>query len=100
MVHPPPETTADSLLSGRLRLHQAARGHRAGSDALMLAALTPPETRGLILDIGASAGAVGLVAALRAATSLRLVSQISVSLSVMAGGAMARGGRFVERSVR
>ena len=66
MVHPPPETTADSLLGGRLRLHQAARGHRAGSDALMLAALTPPQTRGLILDIGASAGAVGLVAALRA----------------------------------
>ncbi len=66
MVHPPPETTADSLLGGRLRLHQAPRGHRAGTDALLLAALTPPETRGLILDIGASAGAVGLVAAMRA----------------------------------
>lgn len=62
-------TTADTLLGGRLRLHQAVRGHRAGTDAMLLAALTPPETCGLILDVGAGTGAVGLVAALRAPNS-------------------------------
>lgn len=60
------DTTRDSLLGGRLRLRQSASGHRAGTDALLLAALTPPETRGMVLDVGSGAGAVGLVAAFRA----------------------------------
>ncbi|WP_457795635.1 tRNA1(Val) (adenine(37)-N6)-methyltransferase [Methylocystis sp. S23] len=53
---------ADGFLGGRLRLKQG-RGHRAGHDATLLAALTPPDQTGLILDIGAGAGAVGLMAA-------------------------------------
>jgi FkbM family methyltransferase len=53
---------ADGFLDGRLRLKQG-RGHRAGHDAVLLASLTPPEQTGLILDIGAGAGAVGLMAA-------------------------------------
>lgn len=56
---------ADGFLDGRLRLRQG-RGHRAGHDAVLLAALTPPAETGLILDIGAGAGAVGLMAALLA----------------------------------
>lgn len=56
---------ADGFLGGRLRLEQG-RGHRAGHDAVLLAALTPPDQRGLILDIGAGAGAVGLMAAVLA----------------------------------
>ncbi|MGJ0393674.1 MAG: tRNA1(Val) (adenine(37)-N6)-methyltransferase [Methylocystis sp.] len=54
--------TADGFLDGRLRLKQG-RGHRAGHDAVLLASLTPPHQAGLILDIGAGAGAVGLMAA-------------------------------------
>ena len=56
----------DDFLGGRLRLRQAPRGHRSGTDAVLLAAATHPGTSGLILDIGAGAGAVGLMAALRA----------------------------------
>ncbi len=52
----------DDFLEGRLRLRQG-RGHRAGHDAVLLASLTPPGETGLILDIGAGAGAVGLMAA-------------------------------------
>ena len=48
----------DDFLEGRLSLRQGG-GHRAGHDAVLLAALTPPETEGLILDVGAGAGAVG-----------------------------------------
>ena len=61
-----PDVTNDSLLGGRLRLRQLGHGHRAGTDALLLASLTPPQTSGLILDIGAGSGAVGLVAAMLA----------------------------------
>jgi FkbM family methyltransferase len=56
----------DCFFDGRLRLRQNAEGHRAGTDAVLLAAATPHEQEGLILDIGAGAGAVGLMAAVRA----------------------------------
>jgi tRNA1(Val) A37 N6-methylase TrmN6 len=59
------DAKTDAFLDGRLRLSQG-RGHRAGHDAVLLADLAPPETEGLILDIGAGAGAVGLMAALHA----------------------------------
>jgi tRNA1(Val) A37 N6-methylase TrmN6 len=59
------DVKTDAFLDGRLSLRQG-RGHRAGHDAVLLAGLTPPETEGLILDIGAGAGAVGLMAALHA----------------------------------
>ena len=64
----------DGFLDGRLRLRQSAAGHRAGTDAVLLAAATPQDQQGLILDVGAGAGAVGLMAALRApAASVGLV---------------------------
>lgn len=56
---------ADGFLDGRLRLQQG-RGHRAGHDAVLLAARVPPAQTGLILDIGAGVGAVGLMAAVLA----------------------------------
>lgn len=56
----------DVFLEGRLRLRQSAAGHRAGTDAVLLAAATREDQQGRILDIGAGAGAVGLMAALRA----------------------------------
>jgi tRNA1(Val) A37 N6-methylase TrmN6 len=51
------------FLGGRLLLAQDERGHRAGTDAALLAAATPRGTGGLLLDAGAGAGAVGLSAA-------------------------------------
>lgn len=59
------ETTDDSLLGGRVALIQPAKGHRAGTDAVLLAAsakVGPGET---VMDVGASTGAVGLMAAAR-----------------------------------
>jgi tRNA1(Val) A37 N6-methylase TrmN6 len=57
---------SDAFLAGRLRLRQTERGHRAGTDAVLLAAAAPAETAGLVVDAGAGTGAVGLAAALRA----------------------------------
>ena len=57
---------ASGFLGGRLSLRQAETGHRVGTDAALLAAAAPRDTQGLILDVGAGVGAVGLAAALLA----------------------------------
>lgn len=55
--------TVDAFLGGRLHLRQPERGHRAGTDAILLAAAVPAAARGFALDIGAGVGAAGLVLA-------------------------------------
>jgi tRNA1(Val) A37 N6-methylase TrmN6 len=56
--------TADSLLHGRLVLHQPARGHRANLDAVLLAAFAAtsraPAARAAV-DLGAGTGVVALL---------------------------------------
>lgn len=56
--------TDDAFLGGRLRLLQPARGHRAGHDALLLAASAPADAR-VVVDLGAGVGAAGLALAVR-----------------------------------
>jgi tRNA1(Val) A37 N6-methylase TrmN6 len=54
---------ADRLFDGRLIVHQPSSGHRIGTDAVLLAAAAPSLTGGLIVDVGAGVGAVGLALA-------------------------------------
>jgi tRNA1(Val) A37 N6-methylase TrmN6 len=63
--------TADAFLGGRLKLHQPATGHRAGTDAVLLAAAIPADAAGLAIDAGAGVGAAGLAVTL-AAPGLRM----------------------------
>lgn len=58
------EIGEDRLLDGRLILSQPKKGHRAGSDAVLLAATLPELGEGPLLDLGAGVGTVGLAAAL------------------------------------
>ncbi len=58
------EVGEDRILDGRLTLFQPKKGHRAGSDAVLLAATLPELGRGPLLDMGAGVGTVGLVAAM------------------------------------
>jgi tRNA1(Val) A37 N6-methylase TrmN6 len=60
------ETTEDALLGGKLMLRQPARGHRAGHDAILLAAATDVRSGETIADLGAGAGQAGLALAVRA----------------------------------
>ena len=53
----------DAFLDGRLHLRQAAHGHRAGTDALLLAAAAPGDFSGFAIDVGAGVGAAGLALA-------------------------------------
>jgi len=59
------EIGEDRLLGGRLRLLQPVKGHRAGSDAVLLAAAIPELGDGPLADFGAGVGTVGLAVALR-----------------------------------
>ena len=64
MNEPSPLIRTDSILGGRLRLLQPERGHRAGTDAVLLIAATPPGA-GLLIDAGAGVGTAGLGVGLR-----------------------------------
>jgi len=61
-----PDWSDDTFLGGRLTLRQRRCGHRAGTDAVLLASLLPPDANGHAVDAGAASGAAGLMVALRA----------------------------------
>lgn len=57
--------TEDAFLGGRLVLRQPKRGHRAGHDAILLAAATAPQPGNRVIDFGAGVGTAGLALARR-----------------------------------
>jgi tRNA1(Val) A37 N6-methylase TrmN6 len=59
------EISEDALLGGRVRLFQPRRGHRAGTDAVLLAAAAGAKAGETIVDLGSASGAVGLMIAAR-----------------------------------
>lgn len=72
VIAPAPRPLAvseDPLLGGKLRLRQPVRGHKAGTDAILLAAAVPPGQGRTIVDLGAGTGVVGLILALREASA-------------------------------
>jgi tRNA1(Val) A37 N6-methylase TrmN6 len=54
------DTTTDDFLGGRLRIFQPGSGHRAGSDAVFLAAAVTARAGDRVLDAGAGVGVAGL----------------------------------------
>jgi tRNA1(Val) A37 N6-methylase TrmN6 len=78
--------TEDAFLGGRLRLRQPRTGHRAGHDAVLLAAATPAHSGDRVVDLGAGVGAAGLVLA-RRVTGINLVLvEIDEGLAALARG--------------
>lgn len=55
----------DRLLGGRLSLFQPPAGHRAGTDAVLLAAASALAAGDSFVDVGAGVGTAGLAVALR-----------------------------------
>jgi tRNA1(Val) A37 N6-methylase TrmN6 len=66
------DSTEDRFLGGRLLLRQPKSGHRAGHDAMLLAAAVSARPGQLVVEFGAGVGAAGLAVASRVA-DLRLV---------------------------
>ncbi|MET4116575.1 tRNA1(Val) A37 N6-methylase TrmN6 [Bradyrhizobium sp. JR4.1] len=61
------DLTEDAFLGGQLRLKQKRSGHRAGHDAILLAAATEARAGDRVVDFGAGIGAAGLALARRVA---------------------------------
>src|SRR3954451_16401320 len=59
------ETTEDAFLGGQLRLRQPKTGHRAGHDAMLLAASVAVREGDLVVEFGAGVGVAGLAVAKR-----------------------------------
>lgn len=87
----PGEKTVDAFLGGRIEAVQPAAGHhRAGLEAVLLAASLPKEMDGLVVDLGAGAGVAGLCIAARCPkATLLLVERDGVAVEC-ARGALAR----------
>jgi tRNA1(Val) A37 N6-methylase TrmN6 len=59
------DITEDAFLGGRLRLKQKRSGHRAGHDAILLAAATEARIGDRVVDFGAGVGTAGRALARR-----------------------------------
>src|SRR6201996_8843804 len=91
------EFTEDGFLGGQLRLRQPKCGHRAGHDAILLAAATPARAGDRVVDFGAGIGAAALALAQRIpGVSLTLV-EVDSALAALAAENVRRNG-FAERS--
>lgn len=76
--------TEDGLLGGRLRLRQPKRGHRAGHDAMLLAAACPARAGDAVVDLGAGVGAAGLALAVRVPDTTVTLVEIDPRLAALA----------------
>jgi tRNA1(Val) A37 N6-methylase TrmN6 len=80
------ELTEDAFLEGRLRLRQPKLGHRAGHDAMLLAAATPVRPGDRVVDFGAGVGAAGLALATRIPGIRITLIEIDEALAELARG--------------
>src|SRR5450631_2367543 len=82
----PAEFTEDAFLGGQLRLRQRKLGHRAGHDAMLLAAATLARSGDRVVDFGAGVGAAGLAVARRVAGIELVLVEIDSELARLARG--------------
>src|SRR3954454_12275049 len=86
MTEPAGELTEDRFLGGRLRLRQPKSGHRAGHDAMLLAAATAARAGDRVVDFGAGVGAAGLALAARIPGIRLVLVEIDDVLAELARG--------------
>lgn len=78
--------TEDAFLGGQLRLRQPKTGHRAGHDAMLLAAATAVRAGDRVVEFGAGVGAAGLALARRVADLRLALVEIDADLAEFARG--------------
>lgn len=78
------DTTEDAFLGGQLRLKQKRSGHRAGHDAILLAAATQARAGDRVADLGAGIGTAGLALARRVAGIRLSLVEIDPELAELA----------------
>ena len=87
-----PASTIDDFLGGRIGVLQPKHGHRAGSDAVFLAAAVPACQGDHVLDVGAGVGVVGLCLLARVPRITLTAVEIDVKLCELAAQNAARNG--------
>lgn len=86
------DITEDAFLGGQLLLKQKRSGHRAGHDAILLAAATAARVGDSVVDLGAGIGTAGLALARRVGgIQLRLVEIDSDLAELARANALANG---------
>jgi tRNA1(Val) A37 N6-methylase TrmN6 len=85
-------TSTDDFLGGRLSVVQPRAGHRAGSDAVFLAAAVPAKSGERVLDVGAGVGVAGLCLLTRVPGILVIAVEIDAGLCALAAENAARNG--------
>lgn len=85
-------TSTDDFLGGRISIVQPRRGHRAGSDAVFLAASVPARKGERVLDAGAGVGVAGLCLMARVPGVEVTAVEIDAALCALAAENAARNG--------
>jgi tRNA1(Val) A37 N6-methylase TrmN6 len=96
MMSDPGQFTVDAFLGGQLRLRQPKSGHRAGHDAMLLAAATPARPGDRVVDFGAGVGAAGLALAKRVGEIALVLVEIDPALAEVARENAAANGLAAE----
>src|ERR1700710_1124877 len=96
MTDPTLELSEDAFLGGQLRLRQPKSGHRAGHDAVLLAAATPARPGDRVADLGAGIGVAGPSVARRVGGIDLVLVEITPVLSDLARGNAAANGIAAE----
>ncbi|WP_245496629.1 tRNA1(Val) (adenine(37)-N6)-methyltransferase [Lichenibacterium ramalinae] len=78
------EPVADRLLGGRLTLLQRPGGHRAGTDAVLLAAAADAPADGHFVDVGSGVGSAGLMLARRCPGARGLLVEVDGATAALA----------------
>src|SRR3954469_2157824 len=84
LMSDPGQFTVDAFLGGQLSLRQPKSGHRAGHDAMLLAAATPAGPGDRVVEFGAGVGAAGLAVAKRVAGLALVLVEIDEGLARLA----------------
>jgi len=87
-----PATSTDDFLGGRVAVVQPRRGHRAGSDAVLLAASVKARAGERVLDVGAGVGVAGLCLLARLPDLRVTAVEIEAELCALAETNAARNG--------
>lgn len=86
------QATRDLILGDRLVLNQPARGHRAGSDAVLVAAAVPARSGDTVIDFGSGVGTAGLAVAMRVAGVQAVLVEIDPVLAGFAATNIEENG--------
>ena len=84
------DITEDAFLGGQLRLCQPKSGHRAGHDAMLLAASTSARPCDRVVEFGAGIGAAGFAVARRVGAIELVLVEIDSRLAELARDNAAR----------